>query len=163
MIERFLTPSWRTRSATAAIVLVAIAASAALAGCNGGGKASGPPKVNGTPTLVSDGLQIIDITVVPGGRVAENGHVVRVNYTGWLADGTEFDSSASHGQPLVFLLGDDPPQVIVGLDEGITGMTVGSKRRLIIPPDLAYGAEGSTPVIPPNAALTFDVELLAVQ
>jgi peptidylprolyl isomerase len=146
-----------------AACLFAIAAILALGACGGGKKASGPPPVEGTPTQTADGLQIIDINAVPGGDVATNGRVVHVNYTAWLGNGTEFDSSAAHGQPFVFLLGNDPPEVIEGWDEGITGMTVGSKRRLIIPPDLAYGDAGAPPKVPPNAVIIIDVELLSVQ
>jgi len=77
------------------------------------------------------------------------------------ADGTEFDSSVDRGQPLSFVLG--AGQMIPGFDEGVAGMRVGAKRRLIIPPDLAYGPQGRPPLIPPNAELTFDIELLEAQ
>lgn len=162
MAARIPKPSTRRTWAVAA-ALIALAAVFTLAGCSSGKKASGPPPVQGTPTQTADGLQIIDINAVPGGAVATNGRVVRVNFTGWLADGTEFENSAEHGQPFVFILGNEPPDVIEGWNEGIVGMTVGSKRRLIVPPELAYGAEGSPPDIPPSAQLIYDIELVGVQ
>ncbi len=118
----------------------------------------GPPPVSGQPTVTASGLQIIDIEVGSGAS-AEAGGTVTVHYTGWLADGTVFDSSIDRGQPITFPL----DRVIQGWQEGIPGMQVGGKRRLIIPPELAYGDQGSGDVIPPNAELTFDVELLDVQ
>jgi FKBP-type peptidyl-prolyl cis-trans isomerase FkpA len=104
-------------------------------------------------------LKIIDQTVGTG-AVAVNGKTVMVHYTGWLSNGTKFDSSLDRGHPFPFLLG--AHQVIAGWDLGVAGMKVGGKRRLIIPPDLGYGPDGAGGVIPPNATLIFDVELLAV-
>jgi hypothetical protein len=123
----------------------------------GGG---GPPPVSGQPTVTADGLQIIEVEAGTG-DAAQSGQTVSVHYTGWLADGTQFDSSLDRGQPITFVLGSG--QIIPGFDEGVTGMKVGETRRLILPPDLAYGAEGRPPVIPPNAELTFDVQLVSVQ
>jgi hypothetical protein len=94
-------------------------------------------------------------------KVAGNGSVVSVHYTGKLQDGTVFDSSLTRGQPISFVLGSG--QVIKGWDEGILGMRVGEKKTLTVPPEKAYGAEGYPPVIPPNATLIFDVELVDVQ
>jgi FKBP-type peptidyl-prolyl cis-trans isomerase len=84
-----------------------------------------------------------------------------VHYTGWLPDGAKFDSSLDNGKPFEFTFG--IREVIPGWDEGLATMKVGGKRRLIIPPDLAYGPQGRPPVIPPNAQLTFDVELLEIK
>ncbi len=95
------------------------------------------------------------------GRTAQAGDVVAVHYTGWLTDGTKFDSSRDRGDPLVFPLGRG--QVIAGWDEGVSGMRVGGRRKLVIPPRLGYGAQGAGGVIPPNATLVFDVELCGVR
>ena len=114
-------------------------------------------------TELADGLKYTDTTVGTGAE-ATPGHKVSVHYTGWLYNngqkGAKFDSSLDRGQPFSFTLG--AKQVIRGWDEGVSGMKVGGKRTLIIPPDLAYGQRGAGGVIPPNATLTFDVELLQV-
>ncbi|RTZ71764.1 MAG: FKBP-type peptidyl-prolyl cis-trans isomerase [Gammaproteobacteria bacterium] len=94
------------------------------------------------------------------GTEAEAGKQVTVHYTGWLVDGTKFDSSLDRNQPFSFALGKG--QVIRGWDEGVQGMKVGGKRKLTIPPQLGYGARGAGGVIPPNATLAFEVELLEV-
>ncbi len=120
---------------------------------------SSPAKVSGQPTTTASGLQYWDI-VVGTGATAVPGKPVSVHYTGWLADGTKFDSSLDRGQPFVFSLGEG--QVIRGWDEGIAGMKVGGKRQLRIPPALGYGDRGANGVIPPHATLIFDVELLGV-
>jgi FKBP-type peptidyl-prolyl cis-trans isomerase FkpA len=115
-------------------------------------------------TELADGLKYTDTTVGTGAE-ATPGHKVSVHYTGWLYEndkkGKKFDSSLDRGQPFEFTLG--AQQVIRGWDEGVSGMKVGGKRTLIIPPALGYGARGAGGVIPPNATLTFDVELLKVQ
>jgi FKBP-type peptidyl-prolyl cis-trans isomerase FkpA len=107
-------------------------------------------------------------TVVGEGREAEAGFNVTVHYTGWLYDpskaegkGTKFDSSLDRHEPFVFFLGGG--QVIQGWDEGFAGMKVGGKRTLIIPPNMGYGVHGAGSVIPPNATLIFDVELLGIK
>ena len=104
-------------------------------------------------------LEINDITV-GGGAEATTGSKVSVHYTGWLTDGSKFDSSVDRGQPFDFQLGGG--MVIQGWDQGVVGMKVGGKRKLTIPPEMGYGANGFPPVIPPNSTLIFEVELLAV-
>lgn len=94
------------------------------------------------------------------GREAEKGKDITVHYTGWLTDGTRFDSSLDRGQPLTITLG--VGQVIRGWDEGFAGMKEGGKRKLTIPPEMGYGSRGAGGVIPPNATLVFEVELLKV-
>jgi FKBP-type peptidyl-prolyl cis-trans isomerase len=109
----------------------------------------------------SSGLQFED-TVVGEGAEAQRGNLVSVHYTGWLYDngeaGAKFDSSKDRGQPFQFSLGGG--QVIRGWDEGVAGMKIGGTRRLVIPPELGYGARGAGGVIPPNATLLFEVDLL---
>ena len=109
------------------------------------------------------GLQYED-TVNGQGATAKGGQCVRVHYTGWLYNngqaGAKFDSSKDRNQPFEFALGGG--QVIKGWDEGVAGMQVGGTRRLVIPPHLGYGARGAGGVIPPNATLLFEVELLGV-
>lgn len=128
--------------------------------------AAEPTKAN-TPmtTKTESGLQYEDL-VVGTGAEASAGHQVKVHYTGWLQNpdgsaGSKFDSSVDRGQPFVFPLG--AGRVIRGWDEGVAGMKVGGKRKLIIPSALGYGSRGAGGVIPPNATLIFDVELLGVQ
>jgi FKBP-type peptidyl-prolyl cis-trans isomerase FkpA len=140
------------------LLSLSVALSFFLSACGGGGSApSGPTQ-----------LQVSD-TVVGTGASAAAGNTLTVNYTGWLYDanaaqnhGIQFDSSLSAGRtPFVFRLG--VGQVIAGWDQGMVGMKVGGKRTLIIPSSLAYGSAGAGSLIPPNSALVFDVELLAVQ
>jgi peptidylprolyl isomerase len=106
------------------------------------------------------GLQYV-ITEEGNGEQPQPGDIVQVHYTGTLPDGTKFDSSLDRGEPISFSLGTG--QVIPGWDEGIGLMKVGDKAKLIIPPDLAYGSQGAGGVIPPNATLIFDVELVGIQ
>ena len=122
-------------------------------------KTASPTKVTGKATTTASGLQYWDI-VVGTGATAVAGKPVKVRYTGWLTDGKKFDSSVDRGQPFGFTLG--AGQVIKGWDEGVAGMKVVGKRQLRIPPELGYGSRGAGSVIPPNATLIFDVELLEV-
>jgi FKBP-type peptidyl-prolyl cis-trans isomerase FkpA len=110
-------------------------------------------------TTTPGGL-VIEELIVGDGPLAAAGQSVRVHYTGWLTDGTKFDSSQDRNDPFVFPLGGG--RVIKGWDEGVAGMKVGGKRKLTIPPALGYGARGAGGVIPPNAILVFEVELLGV-
>ncbi|MCB9694008.1 MAG: FKBP-type peptidyl-prolyl cis-trans isomerase [Alphaproteobacteria bacterium] len=105
------------------------------------------------------GLEIEELTVGEGPKAA-HGHKASVHYTGWLVDGSKFDSSLDRGQPFTFALGRG--QVIQGWDQGVVGMQVGGKRKLTIPPEMGYGPRGYPPVIPPNSTLVFEVELLAL-
>ena len=131
-----------------------------LAACGDGEEEVGSPTVSGEPTVTASGLQIIDIEVGTGDS-PQPGQTVEVHYTGWLTDGTKFDSSLDRGQPFSFVIGIG--RVIRGWDEGVASMKVGGERRLIVPPELAYGETGYPPVIPANAELIFDVELLAIK
>lgn len=113
-----------------------------------------------TQTTTASGLVIEDLEVGTGPEATVGQHV-QVHYTGWLTDGKKFDSSKDRNDPFVFGLG--ARQVIAGWDEGVQGMKVGGKRKLTIPASLGYGARGAGGVIPPNATLVFEVELLAVK
>jgi FKBP-type peptidyl-prolyl cis-trans isomerase FkpA len=112
-----------------------------------------------TEKMTDSGLKYEDL-VDGDGDVAAVGQQVSVHYTGWLTDGTKFDSSVDRNEPFRFALGRG--MVIRGWDEGVTGMKVGGKRKLTIPPQLGYGAQGAGGVIPPNAVLVFEVELLGI-
>ena len=111
-------------------------------------------------TTTASGLVFEELTV-GSGNSATAGQKVSVHYTGWLTNGTKFDSSKDRGEPFVFPLGKG--HVIRGWDEGVAGMKIGGKRKLTIPPELGYGARGAGGAIPPNATLLFEVELLAVR
>ncbi|MDF0652677.1 MAG: FKBP-type peptidyl-prolyl cis-trans isomerase [Nitrospira sp.] len=115
---------------------------------------------NAQEVTTSSGLKYVD-QVVGTGDVAVAGKTANVHYTGWLENGKKFDSSVDRGQPFSFPLG--AGRVIKGWDEGVQGMKVGGKRKLTIPSDLGYGSRGAGGVIPPNATLIFDVELLGVR
>lgn len=137
------------------------AATLLVAGC--GGKESTVTR-EGTPVTLPSGLIYVDLKVGSGDPI-QPGQTAVVHYTGWLADGgkpgRQFDSSYSRNRPFDFRLG--AGQVIQGWDEGVAGMRVGGKRRLTIPPQLGYGERGAGNVIPPNATLIFDVELLEIR
>jgi len=117
-------------------------------------------KTKAKTVRTSSGLAYQDLQVGTGSSAA-SGMSVKVHYTGWLKDGTKFDSSLDRNEPFSFVMGKG--EVIRGWDEGIRSMKVGGKRRLIIPPKLGYGKEGAGDKIPPNATLIFDVELLSVE
>lgn len=135
------------------IVAMVLAASQTVAGPSG----SETSQEAGPAVTTSSGLRYIDL-VVGDGRKAEIGDTATVHYTGWLTDGTKFDSSVERGEPFSFRVGSG--MVIKGWDEGVSTMRKGGKRKLIIPPHLAYGARGVGDIIPPDATLTFVVELL---
>ncbi len=111
-------------------------------------------------TTTASGLVIEEILLGEGAE-AQAGNMVSVHYSGFLTNGSKFDSSVDRNEPFDFPLGRG--HVIRGWDEGVAGMKVGGKRKLTIPPELGYGARGAGGVIPPNATLVFDVELLAVR
>lgn len=115
---------------------------------------------SGKEEKTESGLKYIDL-VTGTGRQAQLGDTASVHYTGWLENGNKFDSSVDRNEPFSFRVG--AGRVIKGWDQGVQGMKVGGKRKLIIPPDLGYGARGAGNVIPPNATLTFDVELLGLR
>jgi len=153
------------------LVLLATAIAAAASAQQPSTQPSSPPATPAAPPAAAAPEETVLVTdVVKGmGDEAFPGMVVIVHYTGWLYDaaapdhhGRKFDSSRDRGQPLSFPLGSG--RVIRGWEQGIPGMKVGGKRRLVIPPSLAYGSRGAgNGVIPPNATLIFDVELLAVE
>ena len=136
------------------------AGDAPATGATPAGDAPATGGTGGQMHKLANGLQYEDLAV-GSGKMAEPGMNVSVHYTGWLTTGEKFDSSVDRGQPFKFQLG--AGQVIRGWDEGVKGMRIGGKRKLTIPPDLGYGARGAGGVIPPNATLVFDVELLDVQ
>ena len=111
-------------------------------------------------TKTPSGLRYQDITAGQGAEAAAD-RTVSVHYTGWLPNGEKFDSSRDRNEPFSFSLG--AGQVIAGWDEGVAGMKVGGRRKLVIPADLGYGTAGAPPDIPPGATLVFDVELLDVR
>ena len=111
------------------------------------------------PITTASGLTIED-TVVGQGAAASTGRDIVVHYAGWLADGTQFDCSKEKNDPFEFTLGKS--EVMAGWEEGLPGMKVGGTRKLTVPHELAYGEAGAGDTIPPNATLTFEVELLSV-
>jgi FKBP-type peptidyl-prolyl cis-trans isomerase len=131
---------------------VAVLALLALTACGGDGESTTSPSTGGGSLVVED-------LVVGTGATAASGDTVTVHYLGTLTNGTKFDSSYDRGTPYSFRLGTGA--VIPGFDQGVTGMKVGGKRRLTIPPSLAYGSTGSGPV-PPNATIVFEVELVSI-
>lgn len=161
------------KSLLVALSAIAVLAVVATSGCartpaedteappSEAGQVSTPPEdATQEPPAAEDVTELVieDITVGTGAE-AKAGDTVTVHYTGWLTDGTEFDSSVGR-EPFQFPLGQG--QVIPGWDQGVAGMKIGGQRRLTIPPDLGYGAAGAGGVIPPNATLIFEVELLSI-
>jgi peptidylprolyl isomerase len=146
--------------AVVALAIVAATAAVFAAGCS----TTAMAQAVGKPMTTPSGLQITD-TKVGTGASPKPGQICVMHYTGWLyengAKGKKFDSSVDRGQPFEFPIGQG--RVIAGWDEGVATMKVGGKRTLIIPPALGYGARGAGGVIPPNATLIFDVELLGVK
>ncbi|MNX73858.1 FK506-binding protein [compost metagenome] len=140
------------------IVVATMLAALGVVGCRGGDKMENQPSAKAVAT--TSGLKYDDL-VVGSGKEAKSGNLVSVHYTGWLEDGTKFDSSLDRNQPFEFVLGQG--MVIKGWDEGVAGMKVGGKRKLYIPPQLGYGDRGAGGVIPPKATLIFEVELLDVK
>lgn len=153
-------PLGAARLMAAASLLTASALIGTLSACSG--KAAGP-----APEATVNTLESEDLKVGEGAPIAAGQQAV-VQYTGWLYEtsaadkkGKEFDSSANSGQPFRFVIGGG--QVIKGWDQGVAGMKVGGRRRLIIPADLAYGTEGAGGVIPPGATLVFEVSLVGIE
>jgi len=138
-----------------AAVLAALVAACAQSQAPSGGSGDG-----GNEVTTASGLKYTD-TKVGTGAEAKAGQTAVVHYTGWLTNGTKFDSSKDRGQPFSFPLGGG--RVIKGWDEGVQGMKVGGSRKLTIPANLGYGAQGAGGVIPPNATLVFDVDLLELR
>jgi peptidylprolyl isomerase len=149
------------------VMMLAVVAALTF-GCERGQDAGSVPGASGekASTMVENrettasGLQYVD-TKVGTGASPQKGQTAVVHYTGWLLDGKKFDSSKDRGQPFSFAVGRG--EVIKGWDEGVATMKVGGVRNLVIPPDLAYGARGAGGVIPPNATLKFEVELLEIR
>jgi FKBP-type peptidyl-prolyl cis-trans isomerase FkpA len=158
-------PPRRSNRATIAVVIVALIAAGAAYTMQGRHVAE--PATGSTAPTPLQGLQMTDVKQGTGAE-AVPGKTVVVHYTGWLFDdsaadkkGKKFDSSRDRGDPFDFPLG--AGHVIKGWDQGVAGMKVGGQRTLVIPPELGYGARGAGGVIPPNATLVFDVELLDVK
>ena len=140
-------------------VLISLALLILALGCGGGGKKSGAAGIGDTVTTAS-GLQYVDLKFGTGAS-PQNGQTAVVQYTGWLTNGRKFDSSKDRNEPFRFPVGQG--RVIKGWDEGVASMKAGGTRKLIIPPQLAYGDRGAGGVIPPGATLLFEVELLSVE
>jgi peptidylprolyl isomerase len=141
--------------ALAAALLLAVAGHAAFAA-----QEKGQPLADGKEVVTPSGLKYVDLKIGEGEEAAA-GKVVQVHYIGWLRDGTRFDSSRNGDRPFTFRLG--AGDAIKGWDEGLVGMRVGGRRKLIIPPELGFGKQGVGSVVPPNAVLFYEFELLEVR
>jgi peptidylprolyl isomerase len=137
------------------VLLLGMASAAAFAG-----KDQSPPEAAGKEVVTPSGVKYVDLRIGEGGEAA-NGKIVEVHYTGWLENGTKFDSSRDRARPFTFRLGTG--DALKGWDEGLLGMKVGGKRKLVIPPELGFGKQGVGSVVPPNAVLLYEFELLAVR
>ena len=149
------------------IVFILLAAAIIIPACaqkepkqTGEAKSAATPAASAAAVTTPSGLGYVDL-VQGAGPSPVAGKQVKVHYTGWLENGTKFDSSVDRGEPLMFTIG--VGQVVPGWDEGVLSMKTGGKRKLIVPPSLGYGAAGAGGVIPPNATLIFEVELLDVE
>ena len=152
---------WIAIGVSAGLIIVIVGGVVLLQSTSRKPAATATPAATTSASSSSDKLQITDETVGTGAE-AVAGKSITVSYTGTLADGSVFDSTAKDGgKPFTFTLG--AGQVIKGWDEGVVGMKVGGVRKLVIPPDLAYGSQGAGSTIPPNATLTFVVTLISVQ
>lgn len=138
-----------------ATLLLAAASPAAFAG-----QEKDRPEANGKETVTPSGVKYTDLRIGEGSEAA-TGKIVEVHYIGWLEDGTKFDSSRDRDRPFTFRLG--AGDALKGWDEGLLGMKVGGKRKLVIPPELGFGKQGVGSVVPPNAVLLYEFELLAVR
>jgi FKBP-type peptidyl-prolyl cis-trans isomerase FkpA len=149
--------------ASVALIVLIVGAVMVLHGSDSNSPSSTPTPTPAVAASSTPGAGLVSTDEVVGtGDEAVAGKSVTVNYTGTLADGTVFDSTAKEGgTPFTFTLG--AGNVIKGWDQGVVGMKVGGKRKLVIPPDLGYGAQGAGSTIPPNATLTFEIELLTVK
>jgi len=141
---------------------IALVAVVLIAACKSGGGNEAKPeaKPEAAEVTTPSGLKYVDLKVGDGPS-PQSGQIAVVHYTGWLTNGTKFDSSRDRQSPFEFPIGQG--RVIKGWDEGVATMKVGGHRKLTIPPELGYGARGAGGVIPPNAVLVFDVELLGVK
>ena len=148
-----------SRTLIAALPVVAVLFLTAACADPQNGKAA-QAQTEGKETVTSTGLKYVDLEVGEGAE-AVSGKAVEVHYTGWLENGTKFDSSLDRQEPFTFRLG--AGEVIEGWDQGVAGMKVGGKRKLTIPPGLAYGSRAVGGVIPANSTLLFEVELLGVK
>jgi len=138
----------------------ALVAALLLAAAGHAASAAQEPAAGGKEVVTPSGLKYLDLKIGEGVEAA-TGKIVAVHYVGWLKDGTKFDSSRDRDRPFTFRLG--AGDAIKGWDEGLVGMKVGGKRKLVIPPELGFGKQGVGSVVPPNAVLFYEFELLEVR